>query len=446
MALGEAQHHAGDAAHRPTLVEAAGLALEFGDGPLAARALLANQRPVTVLQSVDHERLALLELVLAALGTGDTGDRARVLVAIASELHHSTDPRRHEFAREAVAVARRLDDPACLGRVLAVAGFALWNPDTLAERVEIATELSGLADQSGDPVLEIDAGLALYYATATDGDFDRAREALATATRAAGELGQPAFRLRGLLAQQSSAMLDGRFADFNRFAAEALHLGEALGNPDAGAIHQADGAIMRLLSGRVVEALEGMAAAADVMPPCLLNPFRAWAQAEAGRLSEAAALVAAIGGAALRDIPRNYVRLGVLTALAGACGPLGDQELARTLRHELLPCRNQWALAQVSALGPVAHYLGVLAAVLGDTDEADGHFACAAELAERTRARGVLVRTRLEWARCLLERGGPGDGERGRDLATAARELAHEIDSPQLAERASELLVGSTVM
>ena len=107
-------------------------------------------------------------------------------------------------------MARRLDDPSCLGRVLGVAGFALWEPENLPERLEIAVELIGLAEQLGDPVLEIEGGIALYYAAAQQGDIARARDALAMATRAAAEIGQPAPRLRALVGQQNSAMVDGR--------------------------------------------------------------------------------------------------------------------------------------------------------------------------------------------------------------------------------------------
>ena len=155
VALGEAQHHAGDAVHLQTLPDGARLALAIGDAGLAARAALANQRTITLALKVDEERVTLLEDVLDALGPSDSCDRARVLVALATELHHSTDPRRRDAAHEAVAIARRLADATCLGQVLGGAVFALWEPGTLPERLEIATELHDLARGSGDPLLEI---------------------------------------------------------------------------------------------------------------------------------------------------------------------------------------------------------------------------------------------------------------------------------------------------
>ncbi|MGQ0466316.1 MAG: BTAD domain-containing putative transcriptional regulator [Sporichthyaceae bacterium] len=82
VALGEAQHHAGDPAHRVTLRDAAAAALAVGDALLAARAAVANERPVTVLGKVDSEQLALYRSVLDALGSEPSPARARVLAAL----------------------------------------------------------------------------------------------------------------------------------------------------------------------------------------------------------------------------------------------------------------------------------------------------------------------------------------------------------------------------
>jgi tetratricopeptide (TPR) repeat protein len=364
-----------------------------------------------------------------------------VLVALAGELHHSSDPRRHEFARAAVEVARRTGDLACLAQVLGHACFALWQPGNLPERVEIATELSELAEALGDPVLEIEAGVALYYATAMYGHMYRARAALAMAGNAAEDLGQPAPRLRVLLAQQSCALLDGRFADFKRYAAEALYVGEALRNPDAGWLHRSDSGTMHYLRGEIGEALEGFLIGVELIPHPCMKAAVALAYAETGAHLEAVGILAGLGGASLAGIPRDYMWMLSLAFTAAACGVLRDVELAARLFQELLPYRAQMVSAQVGALGPVAHYVGLLAGVLERYDEAEEHFAYACDLAERTGARGLLVRTRLEWARLVAGRDGPGDRERARHLAASARDLAHELDAPVLAEQACALLV-----
>ena len=130
------------------------------------------------------------------------------------------------------------------------------------------------------------------------------------------------------------------------------------------------------------------------------------------------------------------MRLGVLSAVAGACAALNDRDLAAALYPEL-PCRDQFVLAQVSAIGPVAHYLGGLATVLGLLEEADAHFAHAEDLALRTGARGMLARTRLSWANVRRAR---GDHAGAMGLLSAAQELALALDAPDLAARAARSL------
>ncbi|MGQ0464328.1 MAG: BTAD domain-containing putative transcriptional regulator [Sporichthyaceae bacterium] len=437
-ALGEAQHRAGDAAHRATLRDAVAAALALGDGELAARAALANQRPVSVLADVDTEHVALLESILNALGAEPTPTRARVLAALGSGLHHGTDPRRHALVREALTVARALDDPLCLAHVLAVAGYALWQPDTLAERREIAEELAALAEPLGDPVVEIDAGLARWYAGAEAADFVRARAGLARAGALAAELGQPALRVRTLYAQQNCALLDGRAADFRRLSAQATHLGAMLGNRDARIIAQGDGAKLHLMLGRLDEATAGLAAFAEWrLPVWLTHPFLAWVHAESGRPEQARDLLAELGCPSPAGLPVAYPRLALLAALAAPCTALADRDLAAALYPELLPYREHVAIAQITALGPVAHFLGGLAAVLGRLDEAHDHFAFAVALAQRTGARGMSIRTHLQWAEVLAAR---GEHAAARESLTAALMLAEELDAPSLGQRAAELL------
>jgi tetratricopeptide (TPR) repeat protein len=375
------------------------------------------------------------------LGPDDTTDRARVLVALASELHHGSDPRRYDLAREAVTVARRTGDPSCLADVLGLAGLALWVPGNLTERVEMATEMSELAERLDDPVLLANAALALYLGTAQQGDLDRARAALATATGIAETLAQPALQMRAAGGQSSCAMLEGRFADAEGWTVEALRCAEALGNPDRVPRYHTPLGLISLLLARPMESVDHLVAAVDSSSFAGLEAGLAFAYADAGQAAEAREIIARLGGSSLSGVGHDYLRVTILAIMAGACAALGeDRELAVRLYDELLPCRSQVALVQTASVGVVAHYLGLLAAMLGRLDEANGHFAFADDLQARTGARGLLPRTRLEWARLLLRRGAPGDAGRARSLARAAVELAHELDAPAIAERALDLL------
>ena len=77
-----------------------------------------------------------------------------------------------------------------------------------------------------------------------------------------------------------------------------------------------------------------------------------------------------------------------------------------------------------TAEGPVSHFPGGLAAVLGRHDEADGLLAQSAAFNERAGAKFFAARTDLLWARTLAERRSPGDIDKARDLLTRAHAVA----------------------
>jgi hypothetical protein len=88
----------------------------------------------------------------------------------------------------------------------------------------------------------------------------------------------------------------------------------------------------------------------------------------------------------------------------------------------------------------VTHDLGLLATVLGRYDEAEEHFATAAEVQDRMGARATVVHTRLEWAHMLLRRGRPEDAPRARTLLEEAKAAAREVSIPAVEARIEQLL------
>ena len=92
---------------------------------------------------------------------------------------------------------------------------------------------------------------------------------------------------------------------------------------------------------------------------------------------------------------------------------------------------------------PVAHYLGLLAGVKGDTESADAHFARAVQLEEGLEAPLFAACTRLEWGRMLLGSGSEADVRRGQALVAEALELAREVGGIPRVERRAALPVDS---
>jgi hypothetical protein len=111
-------------------------------------------------------------------------------------------------------------------------------------------------------------------------------------------------------------------------------------------------------------------------------------------------------------------------------------DAAASLFGLLEPWHGQVADNGLTIQGPVAHYLGGLAAVLQRYDTADGYFAEAARMSEHMQARFFGARTEVAWARMLLARGRSGDAERARQLLAQAYETGTRLGYASVARRA----------
>src|SRR3569623_679363 len=89
--------------------------------------------------------------------------------------------------------------------------------------------------------------------------------------------------------------------------------------------------------------------------------------------------------------------------------------------------------------GAVAHYLGLLANVLGRPDQANAHFAKALSIHERLRAPFFIASTQLEWGR-LIQATEP---DRARGMLASARELAVRHGCGRIERLAAEALRGT---
>ena len=119
----------------------------------------------------------------------------------------------------------------------------------------------------------------------------------------------------------------------------------------------------------------------------------------------------------------------------------GTPKYAGPLFDLLAPWADQWsATAAPRYSGPVSHYLGGLATVLGRYDEADAYFAQAAAFSDRASAKFFAARTNLSWGKMLAERDAPGDTEKARELLTNAHTAAAAHGYANVERRAAEAL------
>ena len=157
LALGAAQERAGAPETRATFALAAATARTVDDPALLGRAALGYAGRWSQLGRVEEDVAARLQEALGALGAEDSPLRARLLARLALELYYAGDPdRRLALSGEAVALARRLGDPLTLAVCLDARHYALWRPETVQERLEVASELRRIAEEVGDHELELE--------------------------------------------------------------------------------------------------------------------------------------------------------------------------------------------------------------------------------------------------------------------------------------------------
>ncbi len=98
------------------------------------------------------------------------------------------------------------------------------------------------------------------------------------------------------------------------------------------------------------------------------------------------------------------------------------------------------ALSYSTFHGPVAGYLGILAATSGRFEEAADHFKDAIESCGRMEAPVWRARFQCECAKALMDRGRADDREKAAEMASEALATATEYDAAALEAQARALL------
>jgi hypothetical protein len=427
VALAEAQLRAGDQEFRRARRAAAELALRLGDPTLiAAASLVELERGIT--SESDPEVTWLLNSALEHLPDEDRADRAKILVRIAYESTFTDPELAAHVSLEAVAMARRLDDPATLSDVLVLAN---WQSAWLGGRVQEVEEAFVLAEQLGDPSVVFRSAYRGIGSAIHTADIERADRMLELIVRTAAEIGRPDFRTLALNMQGSVATLHGDLAVAESFVEATRALGTEIRLPGTEVLYHSALVGIRWQQGRQAELAGLMAGVADDNPQlAILRLPLSLSVAEPG--DDLTAVV--------RALPRDAAWPAASAILSDIVARRGDEAAAALLYDMLAPNEKMFVWGGPVCRGSVAHALGALARTLGDLDAGDAHFAHAAAMHERMRAPFFLARTWLEWSALLLERGAQGDAERSREMLVDAREIARERGFAQIERRAERAL------
>ncbi len=299
-----------------------------------------------------------------------------------------------------------------------------------------------MALEHGDAEQELEARQFRILDLFELGDIASADEEIELYRRASAELRHPFYLWYADALPALRALLDGRFADAEQHATTALAWSDRAPGMAALLIYGAQMLWSWREQGRV-ELLEsilgGIVDMAGAIPA--VQAALAWVYADLGRSEEAQARFDELADKAFTDLPRDITWLAGTALLAQTCVNLGDTAGAAVLLSMLQPFAGRLAMVWTGfSFGPVDQYLGILAALLGDVDQAIVSFEAAERLSHKIGSPPFVAHAQVERAAALLVRREVGDAERARALLAVSRLVADDLGMAPLVRRADELL------
>jgi hypothetical protein len=319
---------------------------------------------------------------------------------------------------------------------LANASSATWGADTLQERKQVSDELVELVQGLDDPRLTFWAALRRMVVGLQAGDRAQVEWGIATIRMVAASVPEPSIGWTRLKLEASWALVQGDLQASEQWAIEARDAAISFGEPDA--VPSFGGAVNRIRyfqgrSGELVEEYLKFARRPDSLTSW--SAGAAWELIEAGREDEARELALA---ADFRGARWDETWLMATLLWARVCSRLRVLDRAGELYELLAPFSGEIVAGGSVVSGSSDAPLGLLAGTMERQEEADRHFAAAAEIEERLDAPLFLARTRLDWAGALLARGRPEDLDRAKVLLEQAEHTGVRLDAGGITREVAE--------
>jgi len=420
---------------------AAETARGLGDPNLLAAAACGFEEACSRPGITDEGAVELLEEASVALGDDDCELRVRLLTSLGRVYSFMGDyPAGDAAHREAIAMARRLDDRLGLATVL-VASYWSRGDQALDETLEMLVEARDLAEALGATDLQTEAmewGIAGLIAL---GALEAAERELAEVHALAVHLRQPFAMHVAEHYASTLALCAGRLDEADAAAQRSHEWSRLLTGRAASGVHGIQMFGIRREQGRLAELAPVVRILAEGG-----GSRGAWRAgfaallAELGMDEDARRELAHVREQGLDEF-RPRLWLASLTYLADACWLVGDGALAGPLYLELAPLGGGNIVLGhgVACYGAADRYLGRLAATLGEHERAAEHFEQALAFNRAMGAPIWVAHTLYDHGRALRMRGRHQDAAQASALLSEAAALAERIGMPGLLTRARAL-------
>jgi DNA-binding winged helix-turn-helix (wHTH) protein len=450
IALGEAETRTGERDRaRTTFTRAAHLAKRIGAAEKLAETALNVAPGFFSIEAgvVDPFTISLLEEAIESLSKTKVPSRLRVqLVArlsMALYWSHETDQRRVALVEEARAMADRISDPRASIHASIAEVVALWAPDNLERRLELADSI--VADTEGNGLFELSLiGRIFRIACCFEmGDISRLEREIITFAKLVDLRGLRQAQWYPALHRAALALHKGQLETAERDAQDLSRLGAR--SQDSNVIHSyaAITAMIRWYEGRAAEVLPGLISLADRFPGVTgWRSALALLSINSGFTSQGIAEYERVLGRGIDHIRRDQLWIVTITQLGEACAEINDQARAPLLYEALLPYSGRFAIAGygVLAWAPVDRALGQLAGVMQLWDESERFFKAAGQLELAAGARGSWAYTLYQRAQTLLKRRQSQAQQKATRYAEESLAVARELGLKKLANSLPQII------
>ncbi|MGJ7495400.1 helix-turn-helix transcriptional regulator [Variovorax sp. RT4R15] len=408
---------------RAAYQEAADLARIQGLGALFAQAAVGFEKSSVIAARFGEPAVVLL-LEAIALHQAEDPLRVELLGCLCrAHVYCARADAAKEAHHRAVTLARKIGDMSGLRLALASIASGIYWPGLLHERLAAAHEAWGIAEALGQPLLNQD--LLSYFLLDLIGVGDiplltRVREQGLRLSEQSGSLrDQAVCRCIEALV----AINEGRFADAEAWATEALELGRRVAEHLAVGAYGMQMFCLRREQGRLREALPLLHHFVGTTPKAQIwQPGLALLYAELDMRPECQAQFDSLPWSRALAAPTDASTMTIAMFAAEVSVYLDDATRAALL-YPLLKGHAGTNLVADSGgpcLGSADRLLGRLATVMGQWEVAERHFEAALAMDHRTGWRVWLAHSRYAYAVMLHRRASACDLDRVRTLLADA--------------------------